>query len=83
MIWKLSTNKLVDGLRAPLLAALTVSFFCCAAALLDPAAAWAQPRRSREAADDDQSVWMSDYVKARRVAREQNKPMMVVFRCVP
>lgn len=28
-------------------------------------------------------TWLTDYVKAKQVARAADKPLMVVFRCVP
>jgi hypothetical protein len=31
--------------------------------------------------DRDASAWLTDYGQARRLARESDKPMFVVFRC--
>jgi hypothetical protein len=43
--------------------------------------AWAQQGRSPEVAVNN--GWLFNYQQARRIAAEQNRPMMVVFRCVP
>lgn len=41
----------------------------------------AQPGRSREVAL--QNGWLFNYQQAKRIAAETNRPLMVVFRCVP
>lgn len=40
----------------------------------------ANPAQNRAAVDNG---WQFDYQAAKAVARRTNKPMMVVFRCVP
>lgn len=42
--------------------------------------AFGQRRSQAEAIENG---WMFNYGQAKRVAREANKPLMVVFRCVP
>ena len=41
----------------------------------------AQHGRSRELASDN--GWVFDYRQAQQLAAEANKPLLVVFRCVP
>lgn len=42
---------------------------------------WAQRGRSREVAADN--GWLFNFREAKQIAAETNKPLMVVFRCVP
>ncbi len=37
--------------------------------------------RADEPAPANQAVWLSDYEQARAIARQQGKPLFVVFRC--
>ncbi len=39
-------------------------------------------RRNRGSVPADY-CWLSDYNEAKRIARNNDEPMMVVFRCVP
>ncbi len=43
-----------------------------------------RPRVQRQwALDATQYGWLMDYQQAKQIARRDNKPLMVVFRCVP
>lgn len=52
-------------------------------ALLTPAA-YGQRRRGRGGASNPADYcWLTDYNQAKRIARNNDQPLMVVFRCVP
>ena len=57
-----------------ILTCLLITPFCQASA---------QQFRSDEYREAREHGWMFDYAKAKALARETNRPMMVVFRCVP
>lgn len=35
------------------------------------------------AAPAKEPVWLADYAAARKIAQDEGKPLLVVFRCVP
>lgn len=66
--------------RGPFVCLATIALLVLLAAPTAKAQVRANPAQDRAAVDNG---WQFDYQAAKSLAQRTNKPMMVVFRCVP
>jgi hypothetical protein len=67
-------------LREPIVCLAVVALSVLSSSTTAKAQGRANPAQDRAAVDNG---WQFDYQSAKSLARRTNKPLMVVFRCVP
>jgi hypothetical protein len=70
----------IEMLRGPFVCLAVVALSMFLSATTATAQGRANPAQDRAAVDNG---WQFDYQAAKSLARRTNKPLMVVFRCVP